>query len=83
MFNKAIISYFFYTIFTYQFISFLQETKSTVVTFPPSYLELLSKEDLKSLKTIITAGESANPIKAKEIVENKIGSIKEHDDIRG
>ena len=55
-----------------QFISFLEKTKSTVVTFPPSYLKLLSKEDLKSLKTIITAGESANPIKAKEIVENGI-----------
>ncbi|MCL8537177.1 amino acid adenylation domain-containing protein [Chryseobacterium gallinarum] len=55
-----------------RFISFLEKTKSTIVTFPPSYLELLSNDDLKGLKTIITAGESANPLKAKEIVGNGI-----------
>ncbi|MFP3597034.1 AMP-binding protein, partial [Chryseobacterium sp. SIMBA_029] len=51
-----------------QFILFLEKTQSTIVTFPPSYLELLSGGDFKNLKTIITAGESANPVKAKEIV---------------
>ncbi|WP_184190840.1 non-ribosomal peptide synthetase, partial [Chryseobacterium defluvii] len=55
-----------------RFISFLERTEPTVVTFPPSYLDLLSNEDLKTLKTIITAGESANPVKAKEIVENGV-----------
>lgn len=52
-----------------KFISFLEKTEPTVITFPPSYLKLLSIEDLKSLKTIITAGEPADPIKAKQVIE--------------
>ncbi|MEP6802904.1 MAG: amino acid adenylation domain-containing protein, partial [Flavobacterium sp.] len=43
---------------------FLKETKASVVTFPPSYLALLSDEDISGLRCIITAGESANPAKA-------------------
>ncbi len=55
-----------------KFVSFLEKTKATVVTFPPSYLELFSITDLKTLRTVITAGESAHPAKAKEIVENGV-----------
>ncbi len=55
-----------------QFISFLRETKSTVVTFPPSYLGLLTENDISGLRCIITAGESANPGKAKAIVKSGI-----------
>lgn len=43
---------------------FLKEIQATVVTFPPSYLALLSDEDISGLRCIITAGESANPAKA-------------------
>ena len=55
-----------------QFISFLKITKSTVVTFPPSYLGLLSEKDISGLRCIITAGESANPTKAIAVVESGI-----------
>ncbi|WP_166924894.1 non-ribosomal peptide synthetase, partial [Flavobacterium poyangense] len=55
-----------------QFINFLKETKLSVVTFPPSYLGLLTEEDISELRCIITAGESANPGKAKEIVKSGI-----------
>ncbi|MEN2403149.1 amino acid adenylation domain-containing protein, partial [Flavobacterium sp. MC2016-06] len=47
-----------------QFVVFLKETQSTVVTFPPSYLGLLSDDDISGLRCIITAGESANLEKA-------------------
>lgn len=46
---------------------FLKETQASVVTFPPSYLALLSDEDISGLRCIITAGESANPAKAFSI----------------
>lgn len=52
-----------------QFVSFLKVTESTVVTFPPSYLGLLSKKDISGLRCIITAGESANSSKAIAVVE--------------
>jgi amino acid adenylation domain-containing protein len=55
-----------------QFVSFLKETKSTVVTFPPSYLGLLSEDDISELRCVITAGESANPTKAIAFVESGI-----------
>jgi amino acid adenylation domain-containing protein len=55
-----------------QFISFLKETKASVVTFPPSYLGLLSEKDISGLRCIITAGESANPTKAIAVVESGI-----------
>jgi len=52
-----------------QFVSFLKEAKSTVVTFPPSYLGLLSEKDISGLRCVITAGESANPTKAIAVVK--------------
>jgi len=55
-----------------QFTSFLKETKSTVVTFPPSYLGLLSENDISGLRCVITAGESANLTKAITVVESGI-----------
>ncbi|MFA7290466.1 MAG: amino acid adenylation domain-containing protein, partial [Melioribacteraceae bacterium] len=55
-----------------QFISFLKETKASVVTFPPSYLGLLSEKDISGLRCVITAGESANTTKAIAIAESGI-----------
>ncbi|KAF2339716.1 amino acid adenylation domain-containing protein, partial [Flavobacterium nitrogenifigens] len=55
-----------------QFIVFLKETKASVVTFPPSYLGLLSENDISGLRCVITAGESANAGKAIAIVESGI-----------
>ncbi len=55
-----------------QFVTFIKETKSTVVTFPPSYLGLLSEDDISGLRCIITAGESANPSKAIAVVASGI-----------
>ncbi|SHL03837.1 non-ribosomal peptide synthetase [Flavobacterium chilense] len=43
-----------------QFVVFLKETQSSVVTFPPSYLGLLSEDDISGFRCIITAGEPAN-----------------------
>ncbi|MBO9583593.1 MAG: amino acid adenylation domain-containing protein, partial [Flavobacterium sp.] len=55
-----------------KFAKFLIESKSTVVTFPPSYLGLLQNEDISGLRCIITAGESANPTHAEAIVKSGI-----------
>ncbi|BFM45590.1 hypothetical protein CFS9_42310 [Flavobacterium sp. CFS9] len=55
-----------------QFVNFLKETKVSVVTFPPSYLGLLTENDISGLRCVITAGESANPGKAKAIVRSGI-----------
>jgi amino acid adenylation domain-containing protein len=55
-----------------QFVSFIKETKSSVVTFPPSYLGLLSEENISGLRCVITAGESASPGKAIAVVESGI-----------
>lgn len=52
-----------------KFVTFLKTTQSTVVTFPPSYLGLLSNDDISGLRSIITAGESANPSAALSITE--------------
>ncbi|TRX32539.1 amino acid adenylation domain-containing protein [Flavobacterium sp. ZT3R18] len=51
------------------FFAFLKESGSTVVTLPPSYLDLFSNEEISSskLRCIITAGEAANPTKALSI----------------
>lgn len=54
------------------FILFLQLSKATVITFPPSYLDLLTIKELRGLKTIITAGEPARALKAKEVVQSGI-----------
>ncbi|KQB41366.1 non-ribosomal peptide synthetase [Flavobacterium aquidurense] len=51
------------------FVAFLKETHSTVVTFPPSYLGLLSNDAISGLRCIITAGESANPSAALSITD--------------
>jgi amino acid adenylation domain-containing protein len=55
-----------------EFVRFLKETKSTVVTFPPSYLGLLNQNEIFGLRCIITAGESANSSKALEIAKSGI-----------
>lgn len=54
------------------FIDFLRKTESTVVTFPPSYLSLLSNDSISGLRCIITAGESPNSTRAIEIVKKGI-----------
>ncbi|MCD0472752.1 amino acid adenylation domain-containing protein, partial [Flavobacterium sp. JAS] len=51
---------------------FLKQTQSTVVTFPPSYLALLSNEDISGLRCIITAGESADPGTALRVTASGI-----------
>jgi amino acid adenylation domain-containing protein len=53
-----------------RFVVFLKETQASVITFPPSYLGLLSEDDISGLRCIITAGESANPTHAQAIVES-------------
>ncbi|WP_316634068.1 non-ribosomal peptide synthetase [uncultured Flavobacterium sp.] len=55
-----------------RFVKFLKETQASVITFPPSYLGLLSEDDISGLRCIITAGESANPTHAQAIVESGI-----------
>ncbi|MFH6990654.1 amino acid adenylation domain-containing protein, partial [Flavobacterium collinsii] len=55
-----------------EFVKFLKETKSSVVTLPPSYLGLLSEKDISGLRCLITAGESPNPGKALEVVKSGI-----------
>lgn len=57
---------------TDEFIGFINEQSISVVTFPPSYLDLIDSENLKSLRCIITAGEKANPIKVKEVINQDI-----------
>ncbi|MDQ8014080.1 MAG: amino acid adenylation domain-containing protein [Flavobacterium nitrogenifigens] len=55
-----------------EFVEFLKATQSTVVTFPPSYLALLSNEDISGLRCIITAGESADPGTALRVTASGI-----------
>ncbi|WP_428229086.1 amino acid adenylation domain-containing protein [Flavobacterium sp.] len=55
-----------------EFVKFLKKTKASVVTFPPSYLGLLSENDISGLRCIITAGESANSTKAIEVIKSGI-----------
>lgn len=55
-----------------EFVRFLKETESTVVTLPPSYLGLLNQNDISGLRCIITAGESANSSRALEIAKSGI-----------
>ncbi|MFP7655348.1 amino acid adenylation domain-containing protein, partial [Chryseobacterium proteolyticum] len=52
-----------------RFVTFLKTFQATVVTFPPSYLGLLSNDDISGLRCVITAGESANPSVALSITE--------------
>ncbi|MCD0470332.1 AMP-binding protein, partial [Flavobacterium sp. JAS] len=52
-----------------EFVNFLKVTKSSVLALSPSYLALLSKEDISGLRCITTGGELPNVSKALEIVE--------------
>jgi amino acid adenylation domain-containing protein len=45
-------------------IRYMKAKDVSVVTFPPSFLDLLSEEDIDGLRCIITAGEPAHPGKA-------------------
>jgi len=47
--------------------AFLRATNSTVITLPPSYLNVLTNEDIRGLRCIITAGESAYVRSATEV----------------
>lgn len=42
----------------HQFVNYLEEKKVSVVTLPPSFLNILPQEELKFLRVIITAGEA-------------------------
>ncbi|MGB5978252.1 MAG: amino acid adenylation domain-containing protein, partial [Cyclobacteriaceae bacterium] len=53
--NKEIISN------TATFEAFLAENKVSVATLPPAYLNTLDKENLASLRILVTAGEAAIP----------------------
>ncbi|MFD2586091.1 amino acid adenylation domain-containing protein [Croceitalea marina] len=55
-----------------ELLDFINKESISVVTFPPSYLDLIDAQDLKTLRCIITAGEAANPIKTKEILSQGI-----------
>ncbi|MDQ6531236.1 non-ribosomal peptide synthetase, partial [Flavobacterium sp. LHD-85] len=55
-----------------EFVDFLKKTNSSVVTFPPSYLGLLSDSDISGLRCIITAGEPANSTKAIAVINEGI-----------
>src|SRR5690606_38155070 len=57
---------------TTRFCSLLSESRTTIVTLPPSYLETLPLEKLNSLRIITTAGESANAKKAIEVIRTGI-----------
>src|SRR5690606_20689356 len=57
---------------TTHFCSLLSESRTTIITLPPSYLETLPLEELNSLRIITTAGESANAKKAIEVIKNGI-----------
>ncbi len=57
---------------TNRFCSLLSESRTSIVTLPPSYLETLPLEKLNSLRIITTAGESANAKKAMEVLEKGI-----------
>jgi len=56
-----------------QFLEFIKTTKSSVVTFPPSYLNLLNKKEVSGLRCIITAGEASLPLqRLKKIVPENV-----------
>lgn len=57
---------------THKLVTFLKESKTTIATFPPSYLDLIDNKDLLQMKSIITAGEAAHPKKAYEIAAEGI-----------
>lgn len=55
-----------------RFCSLISETRTTIITLPPSYLETLPLDKLSSLRIITTAGEAANAKKAIEVVKSGI-----------
>ncbi|WP_075343710.1 non-ribosomal peptide synthetase [Tenacibaculum agarivorans] len=52
------------------FKEYIQENKITFATLPPAFLQLLEVEDLKGVKTLVTAGEAIPLGLAKEFSEN-------------
>lgn len=55
------------------FVSAIKRKEITIITLPPSYLDLLEINSTNTnLRCIITAGESANPIKVRDITSNGI-----------
>ncbi len=53
------------------FVDFVRESQADIVTLPPGYLDLLTNDDLGPLKTIITAGEAANPARAHDVAATR------------
>lgn len=49
------------------FAEYIRINKATVVTFPPSYLDLLDNNDLAGIRCIISAGEPAHAARAVEL----------------
>ena len=54
---------------TNRFCKLASESNTTIITLPPSYLETLPLNELDTLRIITTAGESANPKKAIEVIK--------------
>lgn len=52
-----------------KFVACLEDRRISVVTFPPVYLALLTREEIKSLRCIITAGEAAQKATALACAE--------------
>ena len=55
----------------YDFVNYVNENQVSVITFPPVYLNALSKHPLPTVKTIITAGEPAITSDVNFYGENK------------
>ncbi|SEV87472.1 non-ribosomal peptide synthase domain TIGR01720/amino acid adenylation domain-containing protein/natural product biosynthesis luciferase-like monooxygenase domain-containing protein [Chitinophaga sp. YR573] len=51
------------------FADFISTNKATVVTLPPSYLDLLDNTDLAGIRCIISAGEAAHTARAVQLSE--------------
>ncbi|GAA3649397.1 non-ribosomal peptide synthase/polyketide synthase [Flavivirga jejuensis] len=51
------------------FVEFIKANRITWATLPPAYLKLLNIEELEGIDTLITAGEEAPILKAKEFAE--------------
>jgi amino acid adenylation domain-containing protein len=55
-----------------EFVDFQKRLDISVALFPPSYLDILTNEDISQLRCIISAGETANPKRVYEIIELNI-----------
>jgi amino acid adenylation domain-containing protein len=51
---------------------YIRENAINIATFPPSYLSLINVKELRSLKTLITAGEVANIDYGMSFLENGV-----------